>query len=49
MIGAYIYGKYDGVDFGYTSFKNFPDKVKWSLFKRSMYGYGSIIATLMAI
>lgn len=49
MIGAYIYGKYDGVDFGYASFMNFPDKVKWSLFKRSMYGFGSIIATFMAI
>ena len=49
MIGAYIYGKYDGVDFGYSSFKEFPDKVKWSLFKRSMYGFGSIIATFLAI
>ena len=49
MIGAYIYGKKDGVDFSIEAFYQMPKNVRTSLFWRSMYGYGSVICTLAAI
>jgi hypothetical protein len=39
MLGSYIYGKIDGVTFGYSDFMSFPEMVRNSLIKRSLYGY----------
>ena len=49
MIGAYVYGKNDGVTFGIDTFMSFPPIVRSSLIKRSLYGFGSIVVTFMAI
>ena len=49
ILGAYIYGKRDGVDFSPSSFMNLPSRIKNSIFWRSFYGYGAIVAAMAAI
>ena len=49
MIGAYIYGKNDGVDFSTAAYFRLSEKIRSSILWRSIYGYGSIVATLAAI
>jgi len=49
MLGAYIYGRIDGVDMGFKVFANFDLKTQKSLFLRSLYGYGAIVAAMIAI
>ena len=49
ILGAYIYGKKDGVNFGYSTIRQFPYHIQKSLFWRSFYGYGAILGAMIAI
>ena len=49
ILGAYIYGRKDGVDFSPSKFFKLSKEVRDSLLWRSIYGYGSIVTTLVAI
>ena len=49
ILGAYVYGKRDGVDFSLSRFRDFPSHIQKSLFLRSCYGFGAVLAAMIAI
>ena len=49
ILGAYIYGKSDGVNFSWSTIRQFPYHVQKSLFLRSFYGFAAIAGAMIAI
>ena len=49
MLGAQIYAWKDGKDTSLSSVARLPYNLKKSLFWRSFYGYGAIVAAMVAI
>lgn len=52
MIGSYFHGKLQGQDhswMGYKEYKEFSPEVKWSVWQRSLYGFGSFLASMICI
>ena len=49
IVGAYFYGKKDGIDFSPKMFLSFDSTLQASLFWRSLWGYGSIVSAMAAI
>jgi len=49
ILGGYMYGKRDGVDFTPALWNSFSTKIQSSLFWRSFYGYGSIVSAMLSI
>lgn len=49
ILGAYIYGKRDGVNFSISKVRSFPHRMQKSLFIRSFHGFGAILAAMIAI
>lgn len=49
MLGAQIYAWKDGKDTSLSAVLRLPANLKTSLFWRSFYGYGAIVAAMIAI
>jgi len=49
VVGGYICGKCCSVDFGYTALAGLPKRMKISLLKRGIYGYGAAVSTVISI
>ena len=49
ILGAYVYGKKDGINFTPQMFFSFDKEIQASLFWRSFWGYGSIVSAMAAL
>ena len=49
LVGAYIYGKLDNVNFGFAAQSKMPRSVVYSLIKRSVFGYLAMLCTFLSI
>jgi len=49
MLGAYLYGKWDGVDFSPSVYIGYEYKIQKLLFLRSLYGYLAIVCAMVSI
>lgn len=49
VLGAYVYGKRDGVDFSVQRFRDLPIHIQKSVFARAFYGFAAILSAMIAI
>lgn len=49
VLGAYVYGKRDGVDFSIQRFRDLPGHMQKSVFVRSLYGFAAVLCAMIAV